>query len=134
VVPAEVIVLEKHTRWAPELSRQLQKDGLITRASQDAAGFRKLIVAATAARKDYITVLDPVGWPGECLPLIAWLRDREVRVVIVGTAEIELLEPSLRELGATTVLLPPIAGKEIGNTCRRLLELHPIQSRKLRSY
>lgn len=134
MVAAEVIVLEQRARWAPELHRQLQKDGIIVRASQDTVSLRKLAASAEVVRKDCLAVMDLAGWPGECLPLIAWLRNREIRVVIVGYEGIELLEPSLRELGSTTVLLPPIAGHEIGDACRRLLERHPVQSRKTGSH
>lgn len=134
MVPAEAIVLEKSARWAPELHRQLQEDGTIIRVCRDVAGLKERVVAGQTAGKDCIAVLDPTGWPGECLPLMAWLRDQGIRTVVVGYPGIELLEPSLRELGATALLLPPVAGHEISDVCRRLLEQHPVQSRPTGSH
>lgn len=128
MIVAEVIVLEKRARWSPELQRQFQKDSVVVRACRDAASLRELIAIARAEANHCIAVLDPAGWPGECLPVIAWLRRLEIRIVVVGYVGIELLEPSLRELGATTLLLPPVAGYEIGDACRRLLGPHSVQS------
>lgn len=128
VLAAEVIVLEQNARWAPELQRQLESSGIIIRSARNSVGLRQLVAAAVDARKKCIAVLDPNGRPGECLPLLTWARDRKIRVIVVGYQGIELLEPSLQELGATTVLLPPVAGHRIGDACRRLLEQHPVQS------
>ena len=134
MVVAEVIVLEKRARWSPELQRQFQKDNVVVRACRDGASLRERIAVAQAAENDCVAVLDPAGWPGDCLPVIAWLRSLEIRIVVVGYVGIELLEPSLRELGATTLLLPPVAGHEIGDACRRLLGPHSVQSRNTGSH
>ncbi len=128
VIVAEVVVLEKLARWSPELHRQLHGEGVVVRECRDIASLRERVAAAQTAHRNCIAVLDPAGWPGECLPIIAWLRSLEICVVVVGYAGIELLEPSLRELGTTTVLLPPVAGHEIGEACRRLLGQHSVQS------
>ena len=128
MIVAEVVVLEKQARWAPELSRQFQNNGAAVRACRDIASLRERVTAACAARKDCVVVLDPVGWPGECLPIIAWLRGLKIHVVVAANSEIELLEPSLRELGVTTFLLHPISGHEIGSACRRLIGQNSIQS------
>jgi hypothetical protein len=133
VIVAEVIVLEKQARWAPELSRQFHNDGAAVRACRDIASLRDRIDAARKSAQKCIAVLDLTGWPGECLPVISWLDSLKIHVVAVGYEGIELLEPSLRELGVTTLLLPPVAGHEIGDACRRLLKQHPLQSRGLGS-
>lgn len=125
---AEVIVLEKQARWAPELRRQFHDQAVAVRACRDVVSLRERINLAQTSRKECVAVLDPAGWPGECLPVISWLRSLDVPVTVVGGEGIELLEPSLRELGVTTLLLPPIAGHEIGAACRRLLGQHPVQS------
>ena len=129
MIVAEVIVLEKRARWAPELQRQFHDQAVAVRACRDVPGLRERISTARTSLKQCAAVLDPTGWPGECLPVISWLRSLQIPVAVVGNAEIELLEPSLRELGVTTVLLPPIAGHEIGDACRRLLGQHSVQSR-----
>lgn len=133
MIVAEVVVLEKQARWAPELRRQFQSKGVTVRACRDIASLRERIDAARESAKKCIAVLDLTGWPGECLPVISWLDGLKIHVVAVGYEGIELLEPSLRELGVTTLLLPPVAGHEIGHACRRLLTQHPLQSRKLGS-
>lgn len=127
VLAAEVVVLEKNARWSPELHRQFQLDNVIVRACRDIATFRERVSTAQNSRKSCVAVLNPQGWPGECLPVISWLRNRQLRVVVVGNPEIELLEPSLRELGTTAFLVPPVAGHEIHEACRRLLSDDSIQ-------
>ncbi|NQV24697.1 MAG: hypothetical protein HQ518_10040 [Rhodopirellula sp.] len=129
MILTEVIVLEKKSRWAPELHRQLAGDGAIVRASRDITDLRERITTARTSGKNCIAVLDPAGWPGECLPVISWLRSLHIHVIVVGYVGIDLLEPSLRELGTTILLLPPVAGDQIGNACRRLLGQHSVQSR-----
>lgn len=129
MIVAEVVVLEKQARWAPELSRQFQNNSTAVRACRNIASLRERIDAAWGSARKCIAVLDLTGWPGECLPVISWLDSLKIHVVAVGYEGIELLEPSLRELGATTLLLPPVAGHEIGDACRRLLTQHPLQSR-----
>lgn len=131
MIVAEVIVLEKQARWAPELRRQFHDQAVAVRACRDIASLRERINSAQTSRKDCVAVLDPTGWPGECLPVISSLRSLQIPVAVVGYEGIELLEPSLRELGVTTLLLPPIAGHEIGDACRRLLRQHPVQSREM---
>ena len=133
MIVAEVIVLEKQARWAPELSRHFQGDRVAVRACRDIVSLRERIEVARKSEKNCIAVLDLTGWPGECLPVISWLDSLKIHVVAVGYEGIELLEPSLRELGVTTLLLPPVAGHEIGDACRRLLKQHPLQSRGLGS-
>ena len=133
MIVAEVIVLEKQARWAPELSRQFQNDGVAVRACRDIASLRERIDTARKSKKNCVAVLDLAGWPGECLPVISWLDSLKIFVAVVGYPGIELLEPSLRELGVTTLFLPPVDGHEIGAACRRLLKQHPLQSRGLGS-
>lgn len=133
MIVAEVIVLEKKARWAPELSRQFQGNGTAVRACRDIASLRERIDSVRESARKCIAVLDLTGWPGECLPVISWLDSLKIHVIAVGYEGIELLEPSLRELGVTTLLLPPVAGHEIGAACRRLLTQHPLQSRGLGS-
>lgn len=127
MVAAEVVVLEKNARWSPELHRQFQCENVVVRACRDIATFRKRVFAAQNSQKNCIAVLNPEGWPGECLPVISWLRSLQLRVIVVGNSEIELLEPSLRELGTTAFLLPPVSGHEIHKACRRLLSDDSIQ-------
>ena len=127
MIVAELIVLEKQARWAPELQRQFYDQTVAVRACRDVASLRDRVVAARSSRKDCVAVLDPAGWPGECLPIISWLRSLKIHVAVVGYPGIELLEPSLRELGVTNLILPPIAGHEIGHACRRLLSDDSIQ-------
>jgi len=129
VILAEVIVLEKQARWAPELQRQFFDQTVAVRACRDVTVLRERVAAAQSSEKDCVAVLDPVGWPGECLPVISSLRSLKIHVAVVGYPGIELLEPSLRELGVTNLLLPPVAGHEIGDACRRLLSQHSVQSR-----
>ncbi len=129
MVLAEVIVLEKQARWAPELQRQFLDQTVAVRACRDVTSLRERVAAAQSSEKDCVVVLDPMGWPGECLPVISWLRSLKIHVAVVGYPGIELLEPSLRELGVTNLVLPPIAGHEIGDACRRLLSQHSVQSR-----
>jgi hypothetical protein len=129
VVVAEVIVLEKQARWAPELQRQFLDQTVAVRACRDVTSMRERVAAAQSSEKDCVAVLDPVGWPGECLPVISWLRSLKIHVAVVGYPGIELLEPSLRELGVTNLVLPPIAGHELGDACRRLLSQLSVQSR-----
>lgn len=133
MIVAELIVLEKQARWAPELQRQFYDQAVAVRACRDVASLRERIDAARESARKCIAVLDLRGWPGECLPVISWLDSLKIHVVAVGYEGIELLEPSLRELGVTTLLLPPVAGHEIGDACRRLLTQHPLQSRGLGS-
>ena len=128
---AEVIVLEKQARWAPELRRQFHDQAVTVRACRDIVSLRERINVAQSSRQECVAVLDPAGWPGECLSVISWLRSLDVPVTVVGDEGIELLEPSLRELGVTTLLLPPIAGQEIGDACRRLLRQHPVQFHRM---
>lgn len=130
MIVAEIVVLEKRPRWSPELHRQFQNEDVVVRACRDVSSLRERITTAGMSQKHCIVVLDPAGWPGECLPVISWLRGLEIHVVATGYAGIELLEPSLRELGVTVLLLPPVTGQEIGDACRRLLTQHPVQSRK----
>jgi hypothetical protein len=125
---AEVIVLEKQPRWAPELQRQFSDQTVVVRACRDVASLRERVTAALSSEKNCVGLLDPAGWPGECLPVISWLRSLKIHVAVVGYPGIELLEPSLLELGVTNLVLPPIAGHEIGDACRRLLSQHPVQS------
>lgn len=129
MIVAEVIVLEKQARWAPELSRQFQNENVAVRACRDIASLRERVDAARKSEKDCVAVLNLAGWPGECLPVISWLHSLQIHVAVVGYSGVELLEPSLRELGVTTLFLPPVAGHEIGNACRRLLRQHSLQSR-----
>ncbi len=133
MIVAELIVLEKQARWAPELQRQFYDQAVAVRACRDVASLRERFDAAWESARKCIAVLDLTGWPGECLPVISWLDRLKIHVVAVGYEGIELLEPSLRELGVTTLLLPPVAGHEIGDACRRLLTQHPLQSRGLGS-
>lgn len=128
MIVAELIVLEKQARWAPELQREFYDQTVAVRACRDVASLRERVVAARSSGKDCVAVLDPAGWPGECLPIISWLRSLKIHVAVVGYPGIELLEPSLRELGVTNLILPPIAGHEIGDACRRLLSQHSVQS------
>lgn len=128
MIVAEVIVLEKQARWAPELSRQFQNENVVVRACRDIASLRERVAAARKSAKDCVAVLTLAGWPGECLPVISWLHSLRIDVAVVGYAGVELLEPSLRELGMTSLFLPPVAGHEIGNSCRRLLRRHSLQS------
>ncbi len=134
MIVAELIVLEKQARWAPALQRQFFNQNVAVRACRDVTSLRERIVAALSSEKQCVAVLDPAGWPGECLPIISWLRSLKVHVVVVGYPGIELLEPSLRELGVTNLLLLPIAGHEIGDACRRLLTEHSIQSHGMGSH
>ncbi len=128
MIVAELIVLEKQARWAPELQRQFYDQNVTVRACRNVTSLRERVVAALSAEKNCVAVLDPADWPGECLPVISWLRSLKIHVAVVGYPGIELLEPSLRELGVTNLLLPPIAGHEIGDACRRLLSQHSVQS------
>lgn len=121
-------MLEKQARWAPELQRQFSDQTVVVRACRDVASLRERVIAALSAEKNCVGVLDPAGWTGECLPVISWLRSLKIHVAVVGYPGIELLEPSLLELGATNLVLPPIAGHKIGDACRRLLSQHPVQS------
>jgi len=125
---AEVIVLEKQARWAPELQRQFSDQAVVVRACRDVASLRERVNAALLSKKNCVGVLDPAGLTGECLPVISWLRSLKIHVAVVGYPSIELLEPSMLELGVTNLVLPPIAGHEIGDVCRRLLSQHPVQS------
>jgi hypothetical protein len=128
VIVAEVIVLEKQARWAPELSRQFQNENVAVRACRDFASLRERVDAARKNQKSCVAVLNLAGWPGECLPVISQLHRQQICVAVVGHPGVEILEPSLRELGVTTLFLPPIAGHEIGDACRRLLGQHSLQS------
>lgn len=128
MIVAEVIVLEKRARWAPELQRQFQNNPVAVRVCRDIATLRERVDSVRKADKDCVAVIDLAGWPGECLPVISWLRSLQIHVALAGDAGVELLEPSLRELGVTAIMLPPVAGHEIGNTCRRLLRQHSLQS------
>lgn len=125
---AQIIVLERRPRWAPELNRQIPDGSVVVRACRNTASLRERIEDVRSSGGHCVVVLDPAGWPGECLTTISWLSRLKIRTVIAGYEGIELLEPSLRELGATAVLLPPVTGQKIGATCRRLLEQHSIQS------
>ncbi len=127
MIVAEVIVLEKQARWAPELSRQFQNENIAVRACRDVAGLRERVDAARGNQKICVAVLNLAGWPGECLPVISQLHRLHVCVAVVGHPGVELLEPSLRELGVTTLFLPPVAGHEIEDACRRLLGQHSLQ-------
>ncbi|MDA0283950.1 MAG: hypothetical protein O3B13_05925 [Planctomycetota bacterium] len=129
MVASQIIVLEKRPRWAPELHRQFRDAHVVVRACRDTASLRERVSAARTSGSNCIAVMNLAGWPGECLPMILWLSRLEISTVIVGYGGIEVLEPSLRELGATTVLLPPVNGPDIGNACRRLLGQHSIESR-----
>ncbi len=130
MIVAEVIVLEKRARWAPELSRQFRNKGVAVRACRDIASLRERVDTARQSEKSCVAVLDLSGWPGECLPVISWLDSLKIHVAVVGYEGVELLEPSLRELGVTILLLSPIAGHEIRDACQRLLKQLPLQSRR----
>ena len=121
VTVPQIIVLEKRPRWCPELQRQTQEDSIIVKACRDIPSLRELVAAVREGTQPCAAVIDPTGWPGDCLPLIAWLSQQNVPTLVVGFEGMELLEPSIRELGATSVMLPPIAGHGIARECRRLL-------------
>lgn len=129
MIAAEVVVLEKSVRWSSELHRQFQQESILVRACNDITALRERIVLAQNSDWPCIAVLNLDGWPGECLPVISWLRSLRIPVVIPGFREIELLEPSLRELGMTTFLMPPVAGHGIAEACRRLFDDDSIQFR-----
>ena len=62
---AEVIVLEKQPRWAPELQRQFSDQTVVVRACRDVASLRERVTAALSSEKNCVGVLDPAGWAGE---------------------------------------------------------------------
>lgn len=118
---AEIFVLEKSPRWRPELDRQLAGSRIRVSACQEVTNIRDRIQETDSCSERRIVVVEMAGRGGECLPLITWLARRDIGVIVTGDEGLGLLEPSLREIGAADVLLPPVSGSSLADRCRRLL-------------
>lgn len=67
-------------------------------------------------------VIDFAAGAGVCLPLAEALSPFEPRgVIALGTTEVAVLEPSLRELGVTSYHPPSIESRRLAFECQRIL-------------
>ncbi len=110
-------ILEKRSRWVPELKRRFLGTPITVRGYSTA---REL------AGGDYIgvalLVLDDLE--EACLDLLFRLGRRMLPpcMVVVGSKQNADLEWSIRELGATAFVMTDIPSDEMVDLCRRLLK------------
>ena len=119
-----IVVLEKRSRWCPELQRQLELQRVVVSACRSVADVRSRIGSAPVERAGCVVVVDLEFGVGSCLTLVPALAQSGVAgIVCVGVAGAELLEPSLRELGATSMHFPPVSGDRLARECLRIVNV-----------
>lgn len=140
-----IIVLERRPQWRPELQREFQRGraaripnqrlvgcdsmAAIQQQSVDVFGcdtLRDLLQFHSTCRAQvmpHVMVLDLRFGPSQVLQ---FLTQSQVGLsagatVILGTVEHLILEPTLRELGASSFQVLPLPRERLGEVCRRLL-------------
>ncbi|MHC4874851.1 MAG: hypothetical protein ACYTGL_00045 [Planctomycetota bacterium] len=118
-----IFVFEPKPRWYPELRRQLSETGLRIQSASTAAQVRSILddVEKNGPAGPVVLLVDLEVGAGTILALTAAYAERpEVRLSIVGYPETQPLEPVLRELGADSFHVLPVAGEQLAAECVRL--------------
>ena len=121
---SRILVLEQQPHWYPELRRQLAGSSVRIQSRATMAEVRDELGALNRDGSQHVLLVDlNVGAAG-VLALAAMARQRsDVRMIVVGQAESQPLEPALRELGADSFFLMPVSGEQIAAECARLVGL-----------
>ena len=120
---ATIFVFEKKARWRPELQRRFEGRQVFVVAGSSIAALRESALQLRAERRSAIAIfdlstsltqvlqfLDQAPEWGDCLP-----------TVCIGNESHDLLEPTLRELGAVVFHRLPLEGHRLADECERLL-------------
>jgi hypothetical protein len=121
---SRILVLEQQPRWYPELRRQLADLSVRIQSQSKTAAVRAELAVHPRDGSRLVLLVDlNVGAAG-VLALAAAVRQRaDVRLIVVGHAEAQPLEPVLRELGTDSFFLLPATGEQIAFECARLAGL-----------
>ncbi|MDA0589364.1 MAG: hypothetical protein O2820_09760 [Planctomycetota bacterium] len=118
----QVIVFENRPRWAPALQREFVESGIRVRACRTAQALLSLATACRDHSDSFVAIIDFEVGPATCLPLPARLAEFSPQgVIALGTAETDVLEPSLRELGVTSYHPASIESRRLAHECQRIL-------------
>lgn len=126
---SRILALEQQPRWYPELRRQLAGESVRIQTRSKTADVRGELAAQQRDGSRLVLLVDlNVGAAG-VLALAAAARQRpDVRLIVVGHAESQPLEPVLRELGTDSFFLMPVSGEQIATECARLADLKAVSA------
>ncbi|MDA0831991.1 MAG: hypothetical protein O2955_07550 [Planctomycetota bacterium] len=124
----EIMIIERQSRWTPELQRQVQAlpnakvfgagEAFSVNPCRTWAGLRPDQIAAGT-----VIVVDLNFGVAECLHFLGRMFPHleDCRVVIIGSPSTHSLEWTFYEMGVTVYLAECHHGEQLMNICRRLM-------------
>ena len=114
-----IVVFEKRPRWVPELRRQFADEAVRVVSCGTLAS---VIESCRGRSSECVLILHGEVSPGEILRLLGQIEADQVSgIIVLGDARMEVLEPSLRELGATSFHLEPVEPQRLMRELRQVL-------------
>lgn len=121
-----IIVFEKRARWRPELQRELLQYSIPIRVCGSLIELRRILEQDHSAQRRTLVVLDLASGLSAVLQFLAETQSivQSISTIILGHTAHAVLEPTLRELGASAFHRLPVRGHQLAAECLSLLELN----------
>ena len=122
-----ILVYEKKARWRPGLQREISPESVSIRACGSINELQTATLEALRREMPCLAVLDLGSNLSIALQFLNWTRESAaaVPVLLIGSTAHAVLEPTLRELGASSFHLLPVRRDLLANECLRLLQIAP---------
>lgn len=122
---ATILVLEKRPRWRPGLQREFDSLPITVRACSNSQELQASVADCRTKRMRCLVLIDLSSAVSSTLQFLAKAQMTlpEVSTVLIGSNAHASLEPTLRELGASSFHQVPLRRDRLAAECLRLLKL-----------
>ncbi len=123
LMTASILIFEKRSRWRPSLQREL---GALPISIRACGTFTELQTSLTECRAKHMQCLAIIDMSGALSNVLQFLERTQfslpnVPSIVIGTTAHAVLEPTLRELGASAFHQLPLRRDRLAAECLRLL-------------
>ncbi len=120
---ATIFVFEKKARWRPELQRRFEGRQVFVVAGGSVAALRESALQLRAEQRPAMAIFDLATSLTQVLQFLGQSPELGgcLPTVCIGNESHDLLEPTLRELGACAFHRLPLEGHRLAEECERLL-------------
>ncbi len=120
-----ILVYEKKARWRPGLQREISPELVSIRACGSINDLRTATLEAQQREMPCLAILDLSSNLSTALQFLNWTHESTavVPVILIGSPAHSVLEPTLRELGASAFHVSPVRRDLLAAECLRLLQL-----------
>lgn len=122
---SQILIFEKRARWRPSLQRELAETPIAIRAFGSLKELQAAAGECQTQRVRCVAVLDLNSALSSVLQFLAATQAQlpDFASVVIGSGAHAVLEPTLRELGATSFHQLPVRRDRLAIECRKLLRV-----------